>query len=130
MDGKREYGNLDAALAKWDEGKSVWSIEMGGIGPGYEQAIQIGIFELSKLLMKAVPPPDDSKVDDWLTQTLYATIKASEPALDGLSGAQAHAIMSVAYQFWKHGYEETLNSVEDDRRILVSRSAPSLKERA
>ncbi len=29
------------ALAAWDRGEIVHSVEMGGIGPGYEQAIQI-----------------------------------------------------------------------------------------
>lgn len=26
-------------LSRWDEGRSVWSISMGGFGPGYEQAL-------------------------------------------------------------------------------------------
>src|SRR5690349_6978437 len=40
---KEESYGKDAAVwvARFDEGRSVWSIEMGGLGPGYEQALQI-----------------------------------------------------------------------------------------
>ena len=31
---------VDAAeqLRRWDAGDSIWTVEMGGLGPGYEQA--------------------------------------------------------------------------------------------
>ncbi|KKK93920.1 hypothetical protein LCGC14_2688070 [marine sediment metagenome] len=32
---------LDEAIERWDAGRSLFSVEMGGLGPGYEQAIQI-----------------------------------------------------------------------------------------
>src|SRR5581483_2130454 len=36
------YGtNAADWLARWDAGRAVWSIEMGGLGPGYEQCIHI-----------------------------------------------------------------------------------------
>ena len=34
------------ALARWDRGWNVFTIEMGGLGPGYEQCIHIAVFEL------------------------------------------------------------------------------------
>ena len=34
------------ALARWDAGGSVFTLEMGGLGPGYEQVIHIVVFEL------------------------------------------------------------------------------------
>lgn len=33
-------------LAKWDAGEAIWSVQLGGIGPGYEQTIQVLIMEL------------------------------------------------------------------------------------
>lgn len=30
----------EEALARWDAGETVFTAEMGGLGPGYEQAIQ------------------------------------------------------------------------------------------
>src|SRR6266403_1363829 len=66
MDEKEElefYG-ADAAewLRRWDEGRSVWSIEMGGMGPGYEQAIQVVAAEVVRhLLDKKYDLSDDAK---------------------------------------------------------------------
>ena len=35
-------------LDTWDSGSTIWSVEMGGIGPGYEQAIQVLMVELCR----------------------------------------------------------------------------------
>ena len=35
----------------WDTGELVWSISMGGLGPGYEQAIQVLAIELMRDLV-------------------------------------------------------------------------------
>ena len=37
---------LDEAIERWDSGRLLFSIELGGLGPGYEQAIQITGMEL------------------------------------------------------------------------------------
>ena len=34
------------ALAKWDAGEIVHTVEIGGMGPGYEQCIHISVFEI------------------------------------------------------------------------------------
>lgn len=126
-----DYGTLDAALEKWDSDSwPVWTIEMGGLGPGYEQAIQVGAFELAKRLKNATLPDDNSAMNDALDEHLYAVIKAVAPVLDGLSGAQAGAIKGLAYHFVKDGYTETLLQVEPERRIQVSRTFPALKTAA
>ena len=33
-------------LKRWDEGRSIWTISMGGLGPSYEQAIQVLAIEI------------------------------------------------------------------------------------
>lgn len=33
-------------LRRWDSGDPIWTIEMGGMGPGYEQAIQVLAIEI------------------------------------------------------------------------------------
>ena len=38
-------------LRRWDAGEGVWSIEMGGIGPGYEQCIQITAAEILRYMI-------------------------------------------------------------------------------
>lgn len=123
-----DYGTLPEAIAKWNAGDTVWTIEMGGLGPGYEQAIQVGIFELAKRLDPAALPPEDDQKALWdaLDAHLHAAIKEVSPVLDGLSGAQAGAIMSVAYRFVKKGYNETIQTVPKDRLIQASKSFPSI----
>ena len=49
------------ALAAWDRGEHVWTVELGGIGPGYEMAIQTLAFELIRAHSEgrlALPPPE------------------------------------------------------------------------
>lgn len=121
-----DYGTLKDALAKWQSGDPVWTIEMGGLGPGYEQCIQVGAFELAKKI-DGVPLPDEKRaLSDALDKHLYAVIAQVAPVLDGLSGAQAGAIQNLAYHFVKDGYSETLNQVEQDRRIQASRKFPAM----
>ncbi len=87
------------ALAKWDAGEILTSVEMGGIGPGYEQAIQIAIFEF---------------------------IRRGEEGLNGLglSGAQAGAAAACAKVAIGQGWEFLLTKVPADRHILVSKTWP------
>ena len=55
-----EEPNTAAELvAAWDRGDLVPTIEMGGLGPGYEQAIQVLMIEL---LRSAGP---DATVPGW-----------------------------------------------------------------
>ena len=41
-----KYETVTAYLGAWDAGTPVFSVEMGGLVPGYEQAIQITMFEI------------------------------------------------------------------------------------
>ena len=120
---------LKDALQAWDNDVVVTSIEMGGIGPGYEQVIQIGIFELCKHLIDR--PIPDVNVDKDLTNTFFdeelLVVIHKTPALEGMSGAQAGAIKNVAYKFLSRGYIETLETVPEDRSILVTKNFPTME---
>ena len=111
------------ALALWDSGESVFSVEMGGLGPGYEMAIQGLAFEIMRALHGF----------DWLdTETLSARFDAvvdpivhelnSKP-WGGFSGAQVGAASSLAAMVCKRGYRAALRdpALDDDRRIQVSK---------
>lgn len=44
-----DFGSAQDAreqLRQWDGGGAIWSIEIGGLGPGYEQAIQVLAIEI------------------------------------------------------------------------------------
>src|SRR5271166_5092790 len=51
-------------LRRWDNGDSIWSIEMGGFGPGYEQALQICAIEIVRDNL-GQPLPDEKTWSTW-----------------------------------------------------------------
>ncbi len=107
------YGK-DAAdlLSRWDAGRGVWSIAMGGFGPGYEQALQIAAFEVLRHLLNG------GKIDaaeDALARVEYL----------GLSGAQWGAARSLARAFHEQGPRKVHEDFDSDRHIQVSKFFPS-----
>lgn len=112
------------ALAQWDAGKSVFTIEMGGLGPGYEQCIHIVVFELIRAFKdrpEVIYSSDNKFVNDEMDEHLF-----SNPIIKklGLSGAQAGAGKSLAWAALKNGWRATIKSVENDRHIQVSKHFP------
>lgn len=124
------YG-ADAAdwLKRWDDGRSVWSIEMGGLGPGYEQAIQITVAEILRHLLDA---KYDHKV--WADQDAWKRDREKIDAAGfanerikqlGLSGAQWGAAMSLATSLYMNGPRHIMTDERvKDRHIQVSRTFP------
>ena len=109
-------------IAAWDAGDTIWSIEMGGVGPGYEQAIQVLVVELLRD-HRGVPLPKDDAWSTWGD----ATISRIDTDCGGLSGAQEEAAKLVAYRFLKKGPLATYNWIPEDRRIQVSNYFPCVK---
>lgn len=124
----QSYG-ADAAewLRRWDAGDSVWSIEMGGLGPGYEQCIQITTAEILRHLLavaydhKAWPDPDIWKRDrDAIDAAVTPAIRNL-----GLSGAQWGAAMSLATKLYMVGPRSIMtNDQVKDRHIQVTKRWP------
>lgn len=106
------YGK-DAAelLSRWDAGEGVFSVGMGGFGPGYEQALQIACFEVLRHLLAG------------------GTIEAADEVLPkleylGLSGSQWGAARSLANRFYEDGPREVNKRFGSDRSIQVSKNFP------
>ena len=124
------YG-ADAAdwLKRWDEGKSVWSISLGGFGPGYEQAIQITVAEILRHLLErqydATAWTDSEK---WkLDRKEIEAAGFANPKIDalGLSGAQWGAALHMAVQLYRRGPREIMTDEQvKDRHIQVGRNFP------
>jgi hypothetical protein len=108
------------ALTRWDAGQSVFTIEMGGLGPGYEQAIQILVFELIRD-MENKPLPEGKVFGSWGD----ATVSRIDESCGGFSGAQVGAAKQVAYRAIRDGWGKMLESVQKDRSIQVSKFFPS-----
>lgn len=110
------------AVERWDRGDTVWSVEMGGLGPGYEQAIQVFMIEiLREYVMRG---QKDYSAEEWGAMC-DAVLKTMDDKLGGLSGAQYGAARWLAYQFVFKGWEQVKADLKkhdekDDRWIQVS----------
>jgi hypothetical protein len=112
----QSYGK-DAAdlLSRWDAGRGVWSVAMGGFGPGYEQALQIAAFEVLRHLLSG---GDIEAADIVLPRLAYL----------GLSGAQWGAARYLARSFHELGPRRVHEQYDSDRHIQVSKFFPSAPE--
>jgi hypothetical protein len=109
------WSDATAALAEWDAGRSVFTVEMGGLGPGYEQCIQILVWEI----VRDNEPLPEGRFGTWGEKA----VARCDPTC-GFSGAQVGAAKQLAHRFLKYGHRATLDKVEPDRRIQVSRAWP------
>lgn len=128
------YGK-DAAdwVARWDAGQSVFSISMGGLGPGYEQCIQIVAVEVVRAMLKIGETwwnegSDDANNAKWrVIRDKVDKIVSPITAPLGLSGAQWGAGLSLAGHVYRKGPRAIMNDeAVKDRHIQVSREMPSL----
>lgn len=126
------YG-ADAAdwLRRWDAGKSVFSISMGGLGPGYEQCIQITAAEILRHLLEAKYEPSlwqDHEVWKRDRKAIEKVVFANK-TIDalGLSGAQWGAALNLAINLYRDGPRGVMSHPEvRDRHIQVSRTFPGM----
>jgi hypothetical protein len=132
-DGQSYGSSCEELLARWDDGNTVWSVALGGFGPGYEQAIQLAGFEVLRYLIDHKPDAERWADDDgapW--NALRAGIDAAvgpivEPL--GLSGMQWGAALNIGSVFYKQGPVAAIKMVDSERRIQVCKNFPSLKPR-
>lgn len=118
-------------LKRWDEGRGVWSIEMGGLGPGYEQCIQITAAEvLRRMLSQKYDHSRWSDADQWkhdrdeIEKWSFDNERVKEL---GLSGAQWGAAMNLAIHLYRDGPRKIFTDERvKDRKIQVSRTFPGM----
>lgn len=119
--------SLEEALERWDAGESLFTIEMGGLGPGYEQALQITMMELLRGMHTADLPKlvsgglDLEKIQDVCDAIVREKCKGL-----GLSGAQVGAASNLAVKFLTMKWEDVLNLVPKDRHIQISKNWPKI----
>lgn len=116
-------------LARWDAGQGVWSIEMGGLGPGYEQCIQITAAEILRCLLDMKPNPDEwRETDAWDRdrKAIEGIVFANETVSAlGLSGAQFGAALSLATGLYRQGPRVVFTDPKlESRKIQVRRDFP------
>lgn len=127
---------IQSNLNKWDAGEAVWSVEMGGLGPSYEQAIQVLIIELirdnlGKPLPVEKPTPKELErgVLPW-TEWGNPTVHRINEVCRGFSGAQVGAAKSVAFRILRDGWEKAIKSAPEERRIQIDNWFPKVPNAA
>jgi len=119
-------------LDTWDSGSTIWSVEMGGIGPGYEQAIQVLMVELCRAAAEKPRLPEETdagyiaRFEIMRDEVVYR----DDGTLGGLSGAQVGAASHLAFKFVTLGPSAALAQFDaqcpndKDRKIQVSKDWP------
>lgn len=128
---KKLYGeSAEDLLARWDNEESVWTVSMGGFGPGYEQALQIMMFEMLREMIAGNYDSSNwqGEADDWKDdRDAIGDIVRPRVEKLGASGAMWGAAMYLAAQFYSFGPISVLETAaEKDRTIQVSKDFPSL----
>src|SRR2546425_352652 len=83
-------------LRRWDTGETIWSIEMGGLGPGYEQAIQTLAIEIVRDEIDKPLPQGKEDRHSWADATV-SRVDAQLP------GAQVGAAKHLAWKWLTDG---------------------------
>lgn len=117
-------------LAKWDSDGIIWSIEMGGLGPGHEQCIQIMAVEFTRA---CIDLPLEGETEDERHKVFWAAcemaIKPINKDLGGVSGAQFGASAWLA-RMWLHEtgpaglIARAKAEGHEDRAIQITRAFP------
>lgn len=124
------YGkDCEELLSRWDEGRAVHTISMGGLGPGYEQVIHLLAFEMLRYLLKHKPDPEtwqEPGVWEELRTDIDKSVEWASEKL-GCSGSQYGAAMNIATVFYRNGPVKAMEMMKDkERHIMVSKNFPSL----
>lgn len=131
------YQTTEEMLDAWNAGKPVDLVEMGGMGAGYEMAIQCAAFAVIEQLLStpwAIVEVSSAKKGDTYTPRLLDLIdKAITDAdakqddgsflLGGLSGAQAGAAKNIAIILCERG-PRALDEVSPERIITLTKACP------
>jgi len=110
-------------LRRWDAGDTIWTIEMGGIGPGYEQAIQLLAIEIVRdEIDKPIPPAPPS---EWGNETVSRLERMK--TCGGFSGAQVGAAKFLSWKWFVVGPAALcaeFSGTNGDRKIQASKRWP------
>lgn len=121
------YG-ADAAdwLQRWDDDRGVWTLHLGGLSAGYDQAINIASAEMLRALLKLKP---EFATGEPISRAVRDQIDAeigNVPSLLGLSGASYMAALRIAVGIYHLGPVQYVGGAPSDSRIQARKRMPSL----
>ena len=108
----------EEVIKQWKNGETIFTVELGGLGPSYEQAIQNFLFDiLTYLVEKKIDIKKLSEKDKY--SECYEEICSKVANGRDLSGAMYGVAKGTAYQFYKYGYGAMMKKAPKDRLIQV-----------
>ena len=117
-------------LARWDTGRTVWSLEMGGFGPTYEQCLQMAVVEIVRYFVRVEPD-----ASTWSEPGAFPLVSAvlerevlTSPAVAALqlSGMQWGAAVNLGARLYRVGPIAVLTDPKvKDRQIQITRWFPA-----
>lgn len=113
-------------LKDWHDGKSIVSIEMGGMGEDYERVIQLTAIMLVEKFVGVFLPFQSGAVVELFHEQIGVLCRQSEGApewIEGMSGAQAAAAFQIAYKALTLGWKGMENTIPSDRRLIISKGS-------
>lgn len=129
----QQHKTAEELVAAWDRGESVWTIECGGLGPGYEQAIQVAAVEFARATLGFERTGDDKADYARFGELCDAALKPIDGKLGGITGAMYGQAKWLAWQWVCNGgpaklVEKAEAEGEKDRVIQCSKAWPRLEE--
>ena len=110
-------------LDMWDSGEPIHTIEMGGLGPGYEQAIQVLAIEIVRdWIGKELPHNPDDAWGEETVRRVDQKLPNGKNSCGGFSGAQVGAARWLAWKWLTSGPRKLMEhpKLDADRKIMVS----------
>lgn len=118
----------EEALKNWDKGEMVFTVEMGGLGPGYEQAIHLTLFETLRLVLQTDKTIREmTKLPDVIEAAITQVCKKHGDTIGGITGAQAGVVKWLLTRYVNEGWGLTVRRFPQDRRIQVSNFFPHIE---
>jgi hypothetical protein len=115
--------NCEELIEAWDKDEIITSIEMGGLGPGYEQAIQTVAVEFARAT-KDVDPGDRGAFQ----RACHRVLETLDNDLRGITLGMFAAAEWLARKWRTVGpeglIEEAKKDGKEDRIVLVRRVFP------
>jgi hypothetical protein len=118
-------------LAAWDDGKMIWSLAMGGLGPGYEQAIQTMAVEFTRAALaeqfKLLGDGSEEQQEadyERLRELCSKTLGKFDAAIGGATGAMFSAAVWLTWRWIAAGPRALVDTAyergDPDRVIQVN----------
>lgn len=117
-------------LRRWDAGETLWTVEMGGLGSGYEHCIQVIAAEILRHLIAHPVDPIVWSDDDGPEATIIRALTAEQidnvvrtnpniVALGGITGAQVWAGRELALKLCRFGPVDAFTHPSLDPERLI-----------